>query len=126
DLPHDFPGSHSWSDEDTAQKLTRQAVANTPEGGCIACISSPTAFVELKRINSKNVNYVVFEYDRRFEVFGSQFFFNYCNHPEKFDTPDGSRPQDWAGRFNYIIADPPFRAEDCFKKTAQTIRLLLK
>ncbi|KAI8810062.1 putative N6-adenine methyltransferase-domain-containing protein [Cladochytrium replicatum] len=122
----DWQLSQFWYDEDTAQKLAQEAIANTPEGGWIACISSPTAFVELKRINPTNINYVVFEYDRRFEVFGLQFFFYDYNHPEKFETPDGSRPQDWAGRFDYIIVDPPFLAEDCFKKTAQTVRLLLK
>ncbi|KAJ1529995.1 EEF1A lysine methyltransferase 1 [Nowakowskiella sp. JEL0078] len=44
----DWQLSQFWYDDDTANTLANEAIANTPEGGWIACLSSPTAFVQLE------------------------------------------------------------------------------
>merc|ERR1712192_225462 len=44
----------------------------------IACVSAPTLYRALKRLNKPNLRAEVFEYDNRFAAFGSDFhFFDY-------------------------------------------------
>lgn len=61
----------------------------------------------------------LFEYDRRFEVHGSEFIYYDYNKPNKI--PPYSKHT-----YDLVIADPPFLSEECFGKTSKTVKLLCK
>ena len=62
----------------------------------------------------------IFEFDRRFAVFGEDFLFYDYNNP--LDLPDSVTEHS----FDLVFADPPFLSEECLTKTAQTIKYLTK
>lgn len=62
---------------------------------------------------------MLFEYDDRFKIFGTDFIQYDYNSPL-----DVSR--DMASQFDLVIADPPYFAEECLTKTAVTIKFLTK
>lgn len=60
----------------------------------------------------------LFEYDQRFEAKYREQFVHYdYNQPH-------SVPGELRGVFDCIIADPPFLADECLVKVAQTMKLL--
>jgi len=61
----------------------------------------------------------LFEFDERFAAYGSDFCFYDYKNPLKL-------PQEMAGSFDIVVADPPFLSEECLTKTAVTIRFLTK
>lgn len=87
----------------------------------IACVSCPSVFRALKRMDPQpeNVEFVVFEFDKRFERFGNQFQFYDFNHP--LDVPKHLHHS-----FDCVIADPPYLNRDCALATGQTMDLLLR
>ncbi len=54
-------------------------------------------------------NYILFEYDKRFEVFGEQF--------QYFDYHQGiaGLSSNYAHSFDMIAADPAFLSRECFQ-----------
>ncbi|KAI9331544.1 N-6 adenine-specific DNA methyltransferase-like protein 2 [Zopfochytrium polystomum] len=136
DFGEDWQLSQFWYDDDTATKLAEEAIAITPPGGRIACVSAPSAFVALfKLLNAatgtttgtdspEKPTATLLEYDRRFDVYGDAFVFFDFNRPTDLDERDGARPLH--GRFDTVIADPPFLNEECWSKTAECVRWLGK
>jgi len=97
----------------------------------IACISCPTLFKTLhnylkdlkshpdfRNLNeetSKQIEIKLFEYDKRFELYGHDFqFYDY-------KEPLGVN-QTFEKYFDLVIADPPFLSDECQIKTGMTIR----
>ncbi|CAB4042199.1 EEF1A lysine methyltransferase 1, partial [Paramuricea clavata] len=62
----------------------------------------------------------LFEYDKRFAVFGRDFVFYDYNEPLNIPAhiPEKS--------FDVVFADPPFLTEECFTKVAKTVNYLMK
>lgn len=94
----------------------------------IACISAPSAFKGLKRLNHPRVQPFVFEYDRRFAAYGPEFVFYDFNHPADLQSTYSDEELGGPLRksFDGIIADPPYLNEECMGLTGETIRLLAK
>ncbi|XP_045776196.1 EEF1A lysine methyltransferase 1 [Maniola jurtina] len=111
--------SQFWYNEATVQALVKIVDKLLPDNGKVALISCPTLFVPVKRQLGDRANVTLLEYDRRFEVHGSDFIFYDYNSPDKL-------PADLEHTFDLVIADPPFLSEECITKTSQTIQLLAK
>lgn len=147
DFQEDWQLSQFWYDDETAERLAIEAINITPPGGSIACLSCPSVFLQLYKLlhgdsenNSKSLRICVFEYDRRFDVFGQDYiFFDFNRACESLCEIDGNnnntdteddnvnssnKPQILKSAFNTIIADPPFLSEECWRKTAEYIRWL--
>jgi len=121
DLPEDWQLSQFWYTDATADALASAvaaAVANVDQPR-IACISAPTLYRALKRLNKANLRAEVFEYDNRFAAFGADFHFFDYKAPLEVDR--SLREQ-----FDLVFADPPFLSDECLTKTAVTIRYLAK
>lgn len=121
DLPEDWQLSQFWYTDATADALARAvaaAVANV-ERPRIACVSAPTLYRALKRLDKPNMKAEVFEYDNRFAAYGSDFHFFDYKAPLEVDR--SLREQ-----FDLVFADPPFLSDECLTKTAVTIRYLAK
>ncbi|KAH6560424.1 hypothetical protein BASA61_008828 [Batrachochytrium salamandrivorans] len=124
DFKEDWQLSQFWYANSTRDALAIESIKNTVDGGRIGCISSPSVFVTLKRMNPEHRDLVVFEFDRRFDVYGDGFVFYDYSEPLALDEKDGLRPL--KGTFDYLLIDPPFLSEECWRKMAQTVRWLAK
>ena len=60
---------------------------------------------------------IIFEFDKRFSIFKSNFQFYDFNHPL-------SLPPNLESSFDFVIADPPFLSDECFSNTHKTIEWL--
>ncbi|XP_043470889.1 EEF1A lysine methyltransferase 1-like isoform X2 [Leptopilina heterotoma] len=61
----------------------------------------------------------IFEFDKRFSAFGSDFIYYDYNEPLNF-------PSQLKENYDLVITDPPFLSEECFTKTASTIKSIAK
>jgi hypothetical protein len=123
DFQEDWQKSQFWYDEETADFLARQLLRDWDRKTRIGLLAAPTAFVKLREIAQKDQgsagleNVFLFEVDRRFRVFGSQFI--------EYDYTKPLRlPAQLAHSFPRLLLDPPFLNEDCHMKFAITARWL--
>jgi EEF1A lysine methyltransferase 1 len=79
------------------------------------------SILNFNRTTLITIFYIVtlFEFDERFAAYGGDFCFYDYKNPLKV-------PQEMAGSFDVVVADPPFLSEECLTKTAVTIRFLSK
>lgn len=120
----DWNASQFWYTDHTAGVLARHLLKDATESSAIAVVSAPSVYVALRNILAEDATAIkpklcLLEYDRRFEVVGSEFDFYDFQHPLRL-------PAHLGGRFDRIICDPPFLSEDCQTKTALTARFLAK
>uniref|UniRef100_A0A8D0HCH7 EEF1A lysine methyltransferase 1 n=1 Tax=Sphenodon punctatus TaxID=8508 RepID=A0A8D0HCH7_SPHPU len=112
--------SQFWYDNETASRLADEAVMAAGRGGRIACVSAPSVYQKLKEKDGKDFSAYILEYDKRFAIYGEEFFFYDYNDPLNF--PENLAPHS----FDIVIADPPYLSEECLRKTAGTIKYLTK
>jgi len=116
--------SQFWYSKDTANSIANEALAVTlckseESDPKIACISTPSAFRALKTMDKQRKELYLFEFDKRFHTYGSQFVFYDYNSPREV-------PSKFHRTFDYMIVDPPFLSEECLTKFADTIALLAR
>jgi len=118
EIKEDWQLSQFWYSQETAETLARKVMELAGDGGKVACISAPTLYRQIKKIN-KDFNAKVFEFDKRFSAYGEDFiFFDYKNPL--------SIPRDLREHFDVVFADPPFLSEECLTKTAVTMKYVAK
>ncbi|XP_075418961.1 EEF1A lysine methyltransferase 1 [Tenrec ecaudatus] len=117
-LDEDWQLSQFWYSPDTAQRLAEEAMAVAGEGGRIACVSAPTVYQKLRERRGQAVSVYIFEYDRRFAVYGEEFIFYDYNRPLELPARIA------AHSFDIVVADPPYLSEECLRKTSETIQYL--
>ncbi len=88
----------------------------------IACLSCPSVFKALLAVERDSplavkVDAYVFEFDKRFEVFGEKFIYYDYNYPKNV-------PDSLLGQCDVIIIDPPFLNRDTLEGFATTVSLL--
>ncbi|KAK5126255.1 hypothetical protein LTR85_010490 [Meristemomyces frigidus] len=120
----DWNISQFWYTDDTARTLARQLLDGVKADSCIAIVSAPSVYIALRNILSEDDSIVkprlcLLEYDKRFEVLGTDFVFYDFQQPLRL-------PQELKGKFDRIICDPPFLSDDCQTKTALTVRFLAR
>lgn len=119
DIDEDWQLSQFWYDNRTATILAEEAL-RASKNGRIACLCSPTLYKKVLEIKPEGCEAKVFEYDRRFSVFGEDFVF--YDYKKPFDLPASITEHS----FDLVVADPPFLSEECLRKTAETIKYLGK
>ena len=82
-------------------------------------MSAPTLYIALKKLYGQNCKVRLFEHDKRFARFGSDFTFYDYKSPLEI-------PRDLRESFDVVFADPPFLSEECLTKTAVTVKFLAK
>ncbi|XP_033032941.1 EEF1A lysine methyltransferase 1 isoform X1 [Trachypithecus francoisi] len=112
--------SQFWYSQETALQLAQEAIAAVGEGGRIACVSAPSVYQKLRELCRENFTIYIFEYDKRFAVYGEEFIFYDYNNP--LDLPERIA----AHSFDIVIADPPYLSEECLRKTSETIKYLTR
>ena len=63
---------------------------------------------------------MLLEFDKRFEIYGEDFVFYDYNKP--LDLPRDLEKNS----FDIVLADPPYLADECLSKTAETAKFLTK
>jgi hypothetical protein len=114
DFKEDWQLSQFWYSPKTCEILAQEAIQNTTKGQSIGCLSSPSAFLALRKIGPERTLYV-FEFDKRFNVFEEFVFYDF-NEP--LELPEM--------QLDYMIVDPPFLSNECWTKTAQSVKKLIK
>ncbi|XP_045149974.1 EEF1A lysine methyltransferase 1 isoform X2 [Echinops telfairi] len=84
----------------------------------IACVSAPSVYQKLRQRHGQAVSVYIFEYDRRFAVYGEEFIFYDYNKPLELPARIA------AHSFDIVVADPPYLSEECLRKTSETIQYL--
>ncbi|XP_011928820.1 PREDICTED: N(6)-adenine-specific DNA methyltransferase 2 isoform X1 [Cercocebus atys] len=112
--------SQFWYSQETALRLAQEATAAVGEGGRIACVSAPSVYQKLRELCRENFTVYIFEYDKRFAMYGEEFIFYDYNNP--LDLPERIA----AHSFDIVIADPPYLSEECLRKTSETIKYLTR
>ncbi|EHH58459.1 N(6)-adenine-specific DNA methyltransferase 2 [Macaca fascicularis] len=112
--------SQFWYSQETALRLAQEAIAAVGEGGRIACVSAPSVYQKLRELCRENFTVYIFEYDKRFAMYGAEFIFYDYNNP--LDLPERIA----AHSFDIVIADPPYLSEECLRKTSETIKYLTR
>ncbi|KAI1117837.1 putative N6-adenine methyltransferase-domain-containing protein [Nemania sp. NC0429] len=116
--------SQFWYSDETANLLASQLLDGTTDDSVIAVVSTPSAFVALKKIMAdsgytgpKPKTYLL-EHDYRFAVFSEFVFYDFAD-PFKL-------PAHLKGTVDRMICDPPFLSDDCQTKMAITLRWLAR
>ncbi|CAG8504047.1 10877_t:CDS:2 [Cetraspora pellucida] len=118
----DWQLSQFWYSKETTDIIIQEVLMHTSEEDRVACISTPTVFVKLKSITpALKRSIYLFEFDTRFDIYGSDFFRYDYKTPTEFRDCSKLR-----NTFDFIVVDPPFLSEDCFTKTMITVRWLGK
>jgi len=112
-FPEDWQISQFWYDTETTRVLVNEVKRLSGSQGKVACISCPSVF----RCCGLTPNVHLFEYDKRFEAFGSAFFFYDYKYPENI-------PDSCCKKYSVIILDPPFLTPECLGNMAITVNKL--
>jgi hypothetical protein len=120
----DWNASQFWYTDETARTLAKQLLKDVTEDSAIAVVSAPSVYVAIRNILSETplpfkLKLRLLEFDRRFEVFGTDFVFYDFEQPLRLAN-------ELRSGFDRIICDPPFLSEDCQTKAAMTARFLAK
>lgn len=116
-LPEDWRLSQFWYDPATAQVVAEELhYLSRLNASTVACVACPTLYVQLKK-SSPEVEARIFEFDKRFEKYGTDFIFYDYNHPEDL-------PAIYRHKFQVVVADPPYLSEECLVKVSKTMMLL--
>ncbi|KAI1147483.1 putative N6-adenine methyltransferase-domain-containing protein [Nemania diffusa] len=120
----DWNESQFWYSDETANLLANQLLEGTSDDSVVAVVSTPSAFVALKKIMTapgytgpKPKAYLL-EHDHRFAVFPEFIFYDFA---EPFKLPAYLK-----GAVDSVICDPPFLSDDCQTKMAMTLRWLAR
>ena len=120
-IDEDWELSQFWYNKETADKLImligNYAKKNKKENVALLC--APSLYRAFLRNKDKldNLNFALFEYDKRFSIFGDNFNFYDLNNPLEIDVKHHKK-------YDIIIADPPFLNKETIKKVAESMRLL--
>lgn len=116
-LPENWSLSQFWYDPATAQVVAEELHhLSRLTASTVACIACPTLYVQLKK-SSPEVEAQIFEFDKRFEKYGTDFIFYDYNQPEDL-------PSIYQHKFQVVVADPPYLSEECLVKVTKTMKLL--
>ena len=118
EVKEDWQLSQFWYSQETAEQLAKMVMEAVKENGRVACVSAPTLYRAIKAIN-KDFDATVFEYDKRFAAYGSDFIFYDYKSPL-------SVPKECRESYDLVFADPPFLSDECLTKTAVTMKYICK
>ncbi|KAH8298184.1 hypothetical protein KR018_010558 [Drosophila ironensis] len=101
---------------DVAGKLIKEH-GSTSSGFRIALLSCPSLYKDIKDVHE---HVTIFEFDKRFEAYGTDFVhydFNcVANNPDYL--------KEHHGQYDLIVADPPFLSQECISKVSEIITKL--
>ena len=122
-IEEDWELSQFWYNKETADNIItligNYAKKNKKEN--IALLCAPSLYRAFLRNKDKldNLNFTLFEFDKRFAIFGDDYNFYDLNKPKDIDSKHHNK-------YDIIIADPPFLNKETIKLVSESMRLLGK
>ena len=122
-IDEDWELSQFWYTKETSDNIIlligNYAKKNKKEN--IALLCAPSLYRAYLRNKDKleDLNFALFEFDKRFSVFGEGFNFYDLNKPLEIDEKHHKK-------YDIIVADPPFLNKETVQKVAQSMKLLSK
>ena len=120
-IEEDWELSQFWYNKETSDKIIlligNYAQKNKKEN--IALLCAPSLYRAFLRNKEKlgNLNLALFEYDKRFSIFGDNYNFYDLNKPTEIDDKHHKK-------YDIIVADPPFLNKETIKKVGESMRLI--
>ena len=120
-IDEDWELSQFWYTKETSDNIIlligNYAKKNKKEN--IALLCAPSLYRAYLRNKDKleDLNFALFEFDKRFSVFGEGFNFYDLNKPLEIDEKHHKK-------YDIIVADPPFLNKETVQKVAQSMKLL--
>jgi len=110
--------SQFWYSSATASALAKECLRAAGPKGSIVCISSPTLYIALSKMEH-DCQVTLFEFDTRFAVYKENFVLYDFRSP--LDVPR------WCySNYDVVVADPPYLEESCLSRVAQTVKLVAR
>ena len=122
-IEEDWELSQFWYNKETSDHIIiligNYAKKNKKEN--IALLCAPSLYRASLRNKDKleNLNFALFEFDKRFSIFGDNYNFYDLNNPLEIETKHHNK-------YDIMIADPPFLNKETIKKVAESMRLIGK
>ena len=120
-IDEDWELSQFWYSKETADKIIlligNYAKKHKKEN--IALLCAPSLYRAFLRNKDKleNLNFALFEFDKRFSIFGEDFNFYDLNKPLEIDSKHHKK-------YDIIVADPPFLNKETIEKVSESMKLL--
>ena len=120
-IDEDWELSQFWYSKETADKLIlligNYAKKHKKEN--IALLCAPSLYRAFLRNKDKleDLNFALFEFDKRFSIFGEDFNFYDLNQPLEIDSKHHKK-------YDIIVADPPFLNKETIEKVSESMKLL--
>ncbi|XP_055923746.1 protein-lysine N-methyltransferase CG9154 [Eupeodes corollae] len=115
----DWQLSQFWYSNNTRTALGKVVKKLLGPDAQVALLSCPSLY---KTIKDMHDHVRLFEFDKRFSIFGDDFI--HYDFNEAFCEPEYFIHH--TAIYDIIIADPPFLSEECITKTAHIIKKLMK
>ena len=120
-IEEDWELSQFWYNKETADNIIKlignYAKKNKKENIALLCAPSLYRAFLRNKDELENLNFALFEFDKRFGIFGDDYNFYDLNKPSEIDSKHHKK-------YDIIIADPPFLNKETIKKVAESMRLL--
>ena len=120
-IDEDWELSQFWYTKETADNIIlligNYAIRHKKEN--IALLCAPSLYRAYLRNKDKleGLNFALFEYDKRFSIFGDNFNFYDLNKPTEIDEKHYKK-------YDILVADPPFLNKETVQKVAESMKLL--
>ena len=120
-IDEDWELSQFWYTNETADNIIN-LIGNYAEKNKklnIALLCTPSLYKAYLRNKNKfeNLNVALFEFDKRFSIFGDDFNFYDLNKPLEIDKIHHKK-------YDIIVTDPPFLNDETIHKISETMRLV--
>ena len=120
-IDEDWELSQFWYTKETADNIIlligRYAQKHKKENIALLCAPSLYRAYLRNKDELENLNFALFEYDKRFSIFGEGFNFYDLNKPLEIDSKHHKK-------YDIIVADPPFLNKETIQKVAESMKLI--
>ena len=120
-IDEDWELSQFWYTKETADNIIlligKYAKKHKKENIALLCAPSLYRAYLRNKDELENLNFALFEYDKRFSIFGEGFNFYDLNKPLEMDSKHHKK-------YDIIIADPPFLNKETVQKVAESMKLI--
>ena len=120
-IDEDWELSQFWYTKETADNIIlligKYAKKHKKENIALLCAPSLYRAYLRNKEELENLNFALFEYDKRFSIFGEGFNFYDLNKPLEIDSKHHKK-------YDIIIADPPFLNKETVQKVAESMKLI--
>ena len=120
-IDEDWELSQFWYTKDTADNIIlligNYAKKHKKENIALLCAPSLYRAYLRNKDQLEDLNFALFEFDKRFSIFGERFNFYDLNKPLEIDEKHHKK-------YDIIVADPPFLNKETIQKVAESMKLI--